>query len=56
MPSSYKPRDLLALWPPVPGGRKVLIRGVGMADVIFVALTVAIFVIMGFVVKAVERL
>jgi hypothetical protein len=29
---------------------------VGMADVIFVALTVAIFVIFGLVVKAVERL
>ncbi|TMR29445.1 potassium-transporting ATPase [Nonomuraea zeae] len=27
-----------------------------MADVIFVALTIAIFVIFGFVVKAVERL
>ncbi|RCG29964.1 potassium-transporting ATPase [Sphaerisporangium album] len=27
-----------------------------MADVIFVALTIAIFVILGFVVKAVERL
>jgi hypothetical protein len=29
---------------------------VGMADVIFVALTIAIFVVFGFVVKAVERL
>jgi hypothetical protein len=29
---------------------------VGMADVIFVALTIAIFVIFGLVVKAVERL
>jgi hypothetical protein len=29
---------------------------VGMADVIFVALTVAIFVIFRFVVRAVERL
>jgi hypothetical protein len=29
---------------------------VGMADVIFVVLTIAIFVIFGFVVKAVERL
>ncbi|MBE1564406.1 hypothetical protein H4W81_007185 [Nonomuraea africana] len=28
----------------------------GMADVIFVALTIAVFVIFGFVVKAVERL
>lgn len=28
----------------------------GMADVIFVALTIALFVIFGFVVKAVERL
>lgn len=28
----------------------------GMADVIFVALTIAIFVVFGFVVKAVERL
>lgn len=28
----------------------------GMTDVIFVALTIAIFVIMGLVVKAVERL
>ncbi|GAA5765936.1 hypothetical protein HD597_012421 [Nonomuraea thailandensis] len=28
----------------------------GMADVIFVALTIAIFVIFGLVVKAVERL
>jgi hypothetical protein len=29
---------------------------VGMADVIFVVLTIAIFVILGLVVKAVERL
>jgi hypothetical protein len=29
---------------------------VGMADVIFVVLTIAIFVIFGLVVKAVERL
>jgi hypothetical protein len=29
---------------------------VGMADVIFVALTIAIFVVFGVVVKAVERL
>jgi hypothetical protein len=29
---------------------------VGMTDVIFVALTIAIFVILGLVVKAVERL
>jgi hypothetical protein len=29
---------------------------VGMADVIFVALTIAIFVVFGLVVKAVERL
>jgi hypothetical protein len=29
---------------------------VGMADVIFVALTIALFVILGLVVKAVERL
>jgi hypothetical protein len=29
---------------------------VGMADVIFVVLTIAIFVIFGFAVKAVERL
>jgi hypothetical protein len=29
---------------------------VGMADVIFVALTIAIFAILGLVVKAVERL
>jgi hypothetical protein len=29
---------------------------VGMADVIFVALTIAIFVIFGLVVRAVERL
>jgi hypothetical protein len=29
---------------------------VGMADVIFVALTIAIFVFFGLVVKAVERL
>jgi hypothetical protein len=29
---------------------------VGMADVLFVALTVAVFVILGLVVKAVERL
>jgi hypothetical protein len=35
---------------------KSRIRGVGMADVIFVALTVAIFVILGLVVRAVERL
>ncbi|MBB3732832.1 hypothetical protein FHR33_008779 [Nonomuraea dietziae] len=28
----------------------------GMADVIFVALTIALFVILGLVVKAVERL
>ena len=28
----------------------------GMADVIFVALTIAIFVVIGLVVKAVERL
>jgi hypothetical protein len=28
----------------------------GMADVIFVALTIAVFVIFGLVVKAVERL
>lgn len=34
----------------------IRIRGVGMADVIFVALTIALFVIFGFVVKAVERL
>ncbi len=34
----------------------IRIRGVGMADVIFVVLTIAIFVIFGFVVKAVERL
>ncbi|MDH2429650.1 hypothetical protein [Sphaerisporangium sp. TRM90804] len=41
-----------------PGGRNehVRIRGVGMADVIFVALTIAVFVIFGIVVKAVERL
>jgi hypothetical protein len=32
------------------------IRGVGMADVIFVVLTIAIFAIFGLVVKAVERL
>lgn len=31
-------------------------RGVGMADVIFVALTIAVFAILGLVVKAVERL
>lgn len=35
---------------------KPRIRGVGMADVIFVALTVAVFVILGLVVRAVERL
>ncbi|SDH03662.1 hypothetical protein SAMN05421869_101310 [Nonomuraea jiangxiensis] len=29
--------------------------GVGMADVIFVALTIAIFVVLGLVVRAVER-
>jgi hypothetical protein len=29
---------------------------VGMTDVIFVALTIAIFVVLGLVVKAVERL
>jgi hypothetical protein len=29
---------------------------VGMADVVFVALTIAIFVIFGLVVRAVERL
>jgi hypothetical protein len=29
---------------------------VGMADVIFVALTIAIFAVLGLVVKAVERL
>jgi hypothetical protein len=29
---------------------------VGMADVIFVALTIAVFVVLGLVVKAVERL
>ena len=28
----------------------------GMADVIFVALTIAVFVVLGYVVKAVERL
>ncbi|GII87934.1 hypothetical protein Ssi03_59240 [Sphaerisporangium siamense] len=32
------------------------LRSKGMADVIFVALTIAIFVILGLVVKAVERL
>jgi hypothetical protein len=32
------------------------ILGVGMADVIFVVLTVALFAIFGLVVKAVERL
>lgn len=31
-------------------------RGVGMADVIFVALTVAVFAILGLAVRAVERL
>ncbi|MGW4800685.1 hypothetical protein ACWEPC_50530 [Nonomuraea sp. NPDC004297] len=35
------------------GGRT---QGVGMADVIFVALTIAIFVVLGLIVKAVERL
>ncbi len=34
----------------------IRIRGVGMTDVIFVALTITLFVIFGFVVKAVERL
>jgi hypothetical protein len=32
------------------------IGGKGMADVIFIALTIAVFVILGLVVKAVERL
>ncbi|GAA3818422.1 hypothetical protein GCM10022226_43710 [Sphaerisporangium flaviroseum] len=41
-----------------PGGREPdpSDRGVGMADVIFVALTIAVFAILGLVVKAVERL
>lgn len=32
------------------------VEELGMADVIFVALTIAIFVVFGLVVKAVERL
>jgi hypothetical protein len=31
-------------------------RGAGMADVFFVVLTIAVFVILGLVVRAVERL
>ncbi|SDG52635.1 hypothetical protein SAMN05421505_10535 [Sinosporangium album] len=37
------------------GGRDVP-RGVEMADVIFVVLTIALFAILGIVVRAVERL
>jgi hypothetical protein len=37
-------------------GTRAGIRGGGMGDVIFVVLTIAIFVIFGLVVKAVERL
>ncbi|MEU9834760.1 hypothetical protein AB0D67_24785 [Streptosporangium sp. NPDC048047] len=36
--------------------QSIRIRGVEMADVVFVALTIALFVILGLVVRAVERL
>ncbi|GII66066.1 hypothetical protein Skr01_61510 [Sphaerisporangium krabiense] len=50
---------MLALRPFVMEGQEHVrldLRSKGMADVIFVALTIAIFVVLGLVVKAVERL
>jgi hypothetical protein len=47
---------LLFLWPSERAAGNDEILGVGMTDVIFVALTIAVFVIAGLVVRAVERL
>jgi hypothetical protein len=51
-----KNHDLLVSAPPIWCGDYFRILRSEMADLIFVVLTIAIFVIFGFVVKAVERL
>lgn len=52
-----KHRDCLVLRPlPGPGRRLAGLRGVAMADVGFVALTIVVFAIVGLVVRGVERL